>query len=146
MPSFRCGSELLSSPSSVHGRVSHVVAVAESATSRALYVDGVRVAESSAAATLFQAGAPRIALHAVREYNFGAWNTSGSNLRILGGAWFKRAPQKAEAEAISGNIWQIFRADPLRIYSLPSGPITLNSLTMSNITQTTARATLSLAR
>lgn len=40
--------------------------------------------------------------------------------------------------------WQLFRADPVRIYSFPSGPISLSwsSLTASNITQTGARLTL----
>ena len=49
---------------------------------------------------------------------------------------------------LSINPWQLFRADPVRIYSLPSGPIsvTLNSLTASNITQTGARITLGLTR
>lgn len=45
---------------------------------------------------------------------------------------------------LSANPWQLFRADPLRIYSLPSGPISISwsSLTASNITQTGARLTL----
>jgi len=60
-------------------------------------------------------------------------------------AW-DRALSDAEVAAISANPWQLFRADPVRIYSLPSGAITLNSLTMSAITQTTARATLSVTR
>jgi len=44
--------------------------------------------------------------------------------------------------------WQLFRADPIRIYNLPSGPISLaiNSITASNITQTGARITLGLTR
>ena len=61
-------------------------------------------------------------------------------------AVFAKALGGMEAGALYENPWQLFRADPLRIYSLPSGAITLNSLTMSNITQTTARATLSLTR
>jgi hypothetical protein len=44
------------------------------------------------------------------------------------------------------NPWQLFRADPLRIYSFPSGAITLNSLTMSNFTSSGARAILSVTR
>lgn len=60
-------------------------------------------------------------------------------------AW-DRALSDAEVAEISANPWQLFRADPIRIYSLPSGAITLNSLTMSAITQTTARATLSVTR
>lgn len=146
-PCFRVGTQLIASSASVHARISHVVAVAESATSRALYVNGTRVAESSAAATMFQAGAPRIALHAAREYNFSAWITTNSNLRLLGGAWFKRAIQRAEAEALSSNIWQLFRADPIRIYSIPTSiGLSINSILASNITQTGARITLGLTR
>lgn len=50
----------------------------------------------------------------------------------------------AEAKEIYRNPWQLFRADPVRIYSFPSGPISLSwsSLTASNITQTGARLTL----
>ena len=42
------------------------------------------------------------------------------------------------------NPWQLFRADPIRIYSLPSGPIGVSwsSLTASGITPTTATLTL----
>jgi hypothetical protein len=43
--------------------------------------------------------------------------------------------------------WQIFKADPIRFYSLASGGIpTLTALTASNITQTGVRATLTLTR
>ena len=61
-------------------------------------------------------------------------------------SWVSYSNSREEAGELSENPWQLFRADPLRIYSLPSGAITLNSLTMSNITQNTARATLSLTR
>lgn len=42
------------------------------------------------------------------------------------------------------NPWTMFRAEPLRVYSMPSGPISISwsSLTASNITQTGARLTL----
>ena len=60
-------------------------------------------------------------------------------------AW-DRALSDAEVAEISQNPWQLFRADPVRIYSLPSGAITINSLTASNITQTGARITLGLTR
>lgn len=48
------------------------------------------------------------------------------------------------AKDFSANPWQLFRADPIRIYSLPSGPISLSwsSLTASNITASGARLTL----
>lgn len=48
--------------------------------------------------------------------------------------------------AFTESPWQLFSADPIRIYSLPSGLITLNSLSISNITSSGARATLSLTR
>lgn len=50
----------------------------------------------------------------------------------------------AMADELVDNPWQLFRADPIRIYSLPSGPISISwsSLTASNITQTGARLTL----
>ena len=147
-PSFNVGAENISSNTSIHGRVVQVVGVAESATSRALYVDGVRIAVSSNAATMFQSGATRLSLHATREYNYGVWRTTTTNLRLLGGAWFKRALHRSEAESLSANLWQLFRADPVRIYSLPSGPIsvTINSITASNITSSGARITLGLTR
>lgn len=58
-------------------------------------------------------------------------------------AW-DRALSDAEVAAISANPWQLFRADPVRIYSLPSGPIGISwsSLTASGITPTTATLTL----
>lgn len=60
-------------------------------------------------------------------------------------AW-PRALDSEELIEYSKNTWQLFRADPIRIYSLPSGAITLNSITASNITQTGARITLGLTR
>ena len=47
---------------------------------------------------------------------------------------------------VERNPWQLFRADPIRIYSLPTGAISINSITASNITQTGARITLGLTR
>lgn len=59
-------------------------------------------------------------------------------------AQWSRALSTSEALSISDNPWQLFRADPIRIYSLPSGPIGISwsSLTASNITQTGAALTL----
>ena len=50
------------------------------------------------------------------------------------------------ADELSINPWQLFRADPIRIYSLPTGAISINSITASSITQTGARITLGLTR
>ena len=38
--------------------------------------------------------------------------------------WPRTALHADAARALQSNPWQIFRADPVRIYSLPSGPIT----------------------
>ena len=51
-----------------------------------------------------------------------------------------------EARELSRNPWQLFRADPIRIYSFPTGAISINSIIASNITQTGARITLGLTR
>ena len=49
-----------------------------------------------------------------------------------------------EVGAILENPWQLFRADPIRIYSFPSGPVGISwsSLTASNMTPTTATLTI----
>ena len=55
---------------------------------------------------------------------------------------------QAKADEIAANPWQLFRADPIRIYSLPTGAssLSINSILASNITQTGARITLGLTR
>ena len=60
----------------------------------------------------------------------------------------KYAISREEYRELYSNPWQLFRADPIRIYSFPSGPISvaINSITASNITQTGARITLGLTR
>ena len=61
---------------------------------------------------------------------------------------FSRAIDQTEASEINRAPWQLFSADPIRIYSFPTGAISLsiNSITASNITQTGARITLGLTR
>lgn len=61
-------------------------------------------------------------------------------------ALWSRALSEAEAMELIANPWQLFRADPIRFYSLPSGPIipTLSGLTTSNITSSGARHSLTL--
>lgn len=81
--------------------------------------------------------------------NIGGYERNGyrSSLHKIGAVLV--FPYALPAEGVSdllANPYQAFRADPVRIYSLPTGAITLNSLTMSAITQTTARATLGLTR
>lgn len=58
----------------------------------------------------------------------------------------RRNVADAEARELYSNPWQLFRADPIRIYSFPSGPIipTLSGLTTSNITSSGARHSLTL--
>ena len=61
-------------------------------------------------------------------------------------AVFQSALSADEIAELSINPWQLFRADPIRIYSLPTGAISINSILASNITQTGARITLGLTR
>lgn len=59
---------------------------------------------------------------------------------------YPRALDEIEARELSKNPWQLFRADPIRIYSFPTGPIipTISGLSTTNITQTGARHSLTL--
>lgn len=80
---------------------------------------------------------------------FGAGLGISSFRGLLYGAGVIDGVMNADAAGdFSANPWQLFRADPIRIYSLPSGPISLaiNSILASNITQTGARITLGLTR
>ena len=70
---------------------------------------------------------------------------SGSVSNTLSAFWRKFLVPDAQRE-LALNPWQLFRADPIRIYSLPTGAISINSITASNITQTGARITLGLTR
>ena len=65
---------------------------------------------------------------------------------LLGGALFARALGDSEAADLSANYWQVHDDARFRFYSLPSGPITLSSLTVSNITSSGARFTVGLTR
>lgn len=78
----------------------------------------------------------------------GAWSSSGWQFDGTYGsvAVVKGETSDIEAYALADAPWMFYAADPIRIYSLPSGPITLNSLTMSAFTSSGARATLSLTR
>lgn len=71
--------------------------------------------------------------------------TTGADARIsfFGLVDIGKAPaSEAALSDLSANPWQLFRADPIRIYSLPSGPISWSSLTASGITPTGATLTI----
>jgi len=57
----------------------------------------------------------------------GGRNATGTVERFFGVMYltlaFRRGHTSAEAQELSSNPWQIFKADPVRIYSLPSGTI-----------------------
>lgn len=71
--------------------------------------------------------------------------TSGATSNTLAAFWRKHL-SLAEKRDLAINPWQLFRADPVRIYSFPSGPIipTLSGLTTSAITSSGARHSLTL--
>ena len=83
-----------------------------------------------------------------KTVRYGAWSSAGWQFNGVYGsvATVKGFLSDAEAYDLIDYPWLFYEADPIRIYSLPSGAITLNSLTMSNITQTSTRATLGLTR
>ncbi|MDX9716275.1 MAG: hypothetical protein RBT67_02775 [Thauera sp.] len=56
----------------------------------------------------------------------------------------KYAISREEYRELYINPWQLFRADPIRIYSLPSGPITLGTPIISNITASGFRVSVGL--
>lgn len=92
-----------------------------------------------------------VAVSGVNTAAIGAyWNDSAPTMYWSGSIWMAviwgRAIVNEEALALSENPYQIFRADPIRIYSFPASGLTLNSLTMSNITSSGARATLGITR
>ena len=69
-------------------------------------------------------------------------NASVTEFELFG--VYSRVLDPIEARELSKNPWQLTRADPIRIYSLPSGPVGISwsSLTAGNITQTGATLTL----
>lgn len=72
-------------------------------------------------------------------------NTAAGTWAVYAALW-TRAVSDLEAAEHYRYPWQLFRADPIRIYSLPTGAISINSITASNITQTGATITLGLTR
>lgn len=101
----------------------------------AAYLPGIEV--STPAAT---ANSPRAPVSTVRV----SPGIDGHDLAVF--ALLITGVRKDEYLELARNPWQLFRADPIRIYSLPTGAISINSITASNITQTGARITLGLTR
>lgn len=62
------------------------------------------------------------------------------------GAAINDAIDDSAAASLSANPWQLFKADPVRIYSFPIGPIipTITSVGMTNILQNSATANIQL--
>lgn len=78
------------------------------------------------------------------------WNSDAPALTFTGEiylacAWSRALPE-AELRELYLSPWQLFRAEPLRIYSLPSGGIpTSIAVAASNITSSGARITATLS-
>lgn len=105
-------------------------------TTGSLYLNGVLV------------GSATQSLGVVNAHNWYLGSGYGGQLDavyLLQAQW-ARGLTPSEIGDVSANPWQLFRADPVRFYSLPSGPITINSLTVSNITSSGARFTVGLTR
>lgn len=105
-------------------------------TNSALYVNGERRGESTGAFGTENADS---------WYLGSGYNGQVDAVYGLHAQW-SRALSESECTDLSANPWQLFRANPVRFYSLPSGPITLNSLTASNITSSGSRFTVGLTR
>ena len=102
-------------------------------------VDGV------AGTTNYGAQAARLAhadtLHLGNNSSALPWNGYIESVFI----WTRPIPTDERAP-LRENPWQLFRADPVRIYSLPTGAISINSITASGVTPTAATITLGLTR
>lgn len=105
-------------------------------TTASLYINGILIGTSDVAVNAGEAN----------NWYLGSGYGAQFDAIYVWHAQWSRGLHAAEARSLSENPWQLFRADPLRIYSFPSGGITLNSLTMSNFTATGARAILSVTR
>lgn len=82
-----------------------------------------------------------------KTVRIGAWSSAGWNFNGTYGsvALVNGAMSDAEVMGLVDYPWMFYAIDPIRFYSLPSGPITLNSLTIIP-GSTTASATLSVTR
>lgn len=107
-----------------------------------LWRDRAIVASRSRGVLSLSDTAAKIRIEGISTYT--GWY-SATNSHLLDIVW-GRGITPPEAEEIAQNPWQLFRADPLRIYSLPSGPIVPISLSIavSNITSSGSRNTVTL--
>ena len=103
----------------------------------AAYLPDIEVSTPAATANPYRPPAPTMLVSP---------GIDGHDLAVF--ALLPRVCGKDEYLELARNPWQLFRADPDRIYSLPSGAISLsiNSITASGVTQTGARITLGLTR
>lgn len=124
----------------VYGSRNRTVAVRH-AGEKALFVDRQKQAYSSTT-TAIPSG--------TKSVRIGAWTGAGWTFSgIIGStAVFAGALTDDEIFELVAEPWSLYQADPLRIYSVPSGPIspTITGITASNITQTGATITLGLTR
>lgn len=131
----------VSAPSVIDGRP-HVFIGTRLAGTGVISVDGSDVATGSLG--MGAMGNPFTRLSVESLYGYTGYGDS-TTPHFLTAAWDRGLPGVERTE-IATAPWQLFRADPIRIYSFPSGAITITSITASNITQTGARITLGLTR
>ena len=117
----------------IGGTLDVLAFVAGASRGREIWRNGVRIAKN--------ASATASATWGTNPYSLGRlFDTLPET--ILLAAVCREALREDLLADVTRTPWQIFRADPIRIYSLPSGPISWSSLTASNITPTTATLTL----
>lgn len=110
--------------------------------SRDVWLNGNQVATDSTE-TLGVSGVDTAVMGAYWDNNSATLPWSG-NLWL--GALWNRALTNVELFSLTANPWRLFRADPVRIYSLPASSIpTLSALTASNVTSSGCRSTVTLA-
>ena len=123
------------------GEAQHVAATVTSANLASLYVDGLL--HGTGTAPVDNVYRNELSIGAAHRGNTPELTFDG---RIFIAGWGKQPHTADELVALYESPWQLFRADPIRIYSLPTGAISINSIAASNITQTGARITLGLTR
>ena len=82
-------------------------------------------------------------LRTANPVRLSGYAASATPLDIL---MFGMSRREWDHDVLLQNPWQIFRADPIRIYSLPTGPIipSISAVTMGNILQTSATTNVQL--